>query len=79
MEDPVNWYAEAHLCLRSGVRGKKATELFRGQIAEAIHVALSRSEDERARLFISCEAIDQKLSWAKIAKLAARSDFPVIV
>jgi hypothetical protein len=53
--------------------------LFRGQIAEAIHVALSRSEDERARLFISCETIDQKLSWARIAKLAARSDFPVIV
>jgi len=79
VEDPVNWYAEAWLCLRSGVRGKKASELFRGQIGEAVHVALGRPEDEHPRLFISCETFDRKLSWAKIANLAGRPDFPVIV
>ena len=79
MEDPVNWYAGACLCLRSGVRGKKAAELFRGQISEAVHIALQRPEDERSRLFISCEAVDHKLSWARVVKLAARPDFPVMV
>ena len=79
MEEPVNWYAGACLCLRSGLRGKKAAELFRGQISEVVHVALARPEDERPRLFIACETLDHKLSWAKIAKLAARADFPVIV
>lgn len=79
MEDAVNWYAEAHLCLRSGIRGKKASELFRGQIYEAINMAIARPEDERPRLFISCETIGYKLSWAKIARMAARTDFPIIV
>ncbi|RZL71417.1 MAG: hypothetical protein EOP66_15025 [Sphingomonas sp.] len=79
MEDVVDWYVEACLCLRSGIRGKKASELFRGQIGEAVHVALGRPEDERARLFIQCDTIDARMPWAKIAQLAARPDFPVIV
>lgn len=79
MEDPVNWYAGACLCLRSGVKGKKAEELFRGQIAEVIHAAMQRPEHERLRLFICCEAVNHRLSWAKVVKLAARADFPVMV
>lgn len=79
MEDEIDWYVEAHLCLRSGVRGKKAVELFQGQIGEAIHAALGRPDDERPRLYLICEKHGGKLPWGKIVSLAARSDFPVIV
>lgn len=79
MNDSVDWYVEAHLYLRSGVRGKMAKELFRGQLGEAIHMAIARPADERSRLVIACAAHDTKLTWAKIEKLADRADFPVIV
>lgn len=79
MEETVDWYVEACLCVRSGIRGKKATELFRGQIGEAVHIAMGRPKDEHPRLFITCDKLGGHLSWAKIARLAARTDFPVIV
>jgi CRISPR/Cas system-associated exonuclease Cas4 (RecB family) len=79
VENSVDWYVEARLYLRSGVRGKVGKELFRGQFGEAIHMALARSVDERSRLIIACAAHDPKLTWAKIEKLAVRADFPVIV
>lgn len=79
MADRVSWGSEACLCLRSGVRGKKPTELFRGQIVEAVYVALARPEEERPRLFISCKAPERKLTWAAIVRLAAESDFPIVI
>ena len=79
VEDPIDWYAEARLFLRSGVRGEWTTELFRGHIADAVHAALARPEEERSRLFICCETLDRKLPWAKIVRLSERPDFPVLI
>lgn len=79
VENVINLYAGAQLCLRSGVGGKRATELFRGNIVEAVYAALARPIEERPRLFISGELINGKLSWEKIAKLAERPDFPVLI
>ena len=79
MDETVDWYVEARLYLRSGVRGKMAKELFRGQFGEAIHMAFTRPRNERPRLVITCAAHDSRLTWAMIEKLAARADFPVIV
>ena len=77
--DEVNWWAGAGLYLRSGKRGVASEQLFRGRFLEAINIALARPDDERSRLFIRCEADDKVLPWARLAELASRPDFPVII
>ena len=46
-------------------------------MADVVHVALARPEEERTRLFISYEGIDHELAWVEIVELSARPDFPV--
>jgi len=75
----VNWWAGAHLCLRALSPRTDPTELFRGHLVEAIHLALERPAAERPRLFVRCETIDRKLPWSRIARLAARGDFPGLI
>lgn len=75
----INWWQGVHLCRRSGRRGVRPGSLFRGHLLEAIHVALLRPDDEKPRLFIRFETDERKLSWASIARLAARQDFPTMI
>ena len=77
MTDLVRWGAVACLRLYSEVQHKKPIELFRGQMADVVHVALARPEEERTRLFIWYEGIDHELAWVEIVELSARPDFPV--
>lgn len=77
LTDLVRWGAVACLRLHSEVQHNKPIELFRGQMADVVHVALARLEEERTRLFISYEGIDHELAWIEIVELSARPDFPV--
>lgn len=79
MSDDTNWWAGAHLYLRALSPSAEPTELFRGHLVEAIHLALERPAAERPRLYVQCETIDRELPWSRIAKLAARSDFPGLI
>ena len=77
MSDLINWWQVACLCLCSELPGQQPTELFRGQLSDAVHLALVRPEEERKRLFIICSSKKRKLDWAAIAKLSDLPDFPV--
>lgn len=79
VNDRVSWKTKAWLCRRSGVRRGKPVELFRGELADAVCSALKRPEEERARLFICCEGLKQKLNWAAIVQLSAEPDFPISI
>ena len=78
-EERINWWAGAQLLLRSGKRGIRATEIYRGTFLDAMDAALARPEIERPRLFIRCEGDDKVLFWPSIALLAARPDFPTMI
>jgi len=75
----VNWWAGAGLYLRSSKHGGSSQQIFRGRFLEAMNIALARPDDERSRLFIRCEVDDEVLPWAKLAELAARPDFPMMI
>jgi hypothetical protein len=79
MVDRVKWGSEACLCLRSEMRDAKPLELFRGQIVDAVYLALARPEKERPRLFISHGRNRPTLSWAAIVALSEEPDFPIII
>lgn len=55
------------------------THLFTGVLDEAIHAALARPVDERDRLIIAYEFNSRRLSWNRIAELARRPDFPMLL
>ena len=78
-EYELNWNDRVHLCLRSGRRGVRNAQLFTGTLDEAIHAALARAVDERDRLSIKYEFSSRRLSWTRIAELASRPDFPVLI
>lgn len=78
-EDGINWNDRVHLCLRSGRRGVRNTQLFTGVLDEAIHAALARPVEERDRLVIKYEFTSRRLTWNRIAELAGRADFPMLI
>ena len=79
VDDEVDWWTGARLCLNRGAAEEDPEALGFGTLVEMVDMAISRPRPERPRLSILMELSGAELSWADIAELARRADKPTMI
>lgn len=77
--DQLIWGSVARLYLHSDQKPIARIVLFQGPLAEAVSLAVSRPEQERPRLFISCELFEKELTWVEIDAIFKEPNFPILM
>lgn len=75
----INWWEGVVLWRSSTQPWGNPVALFRGQIVDAIHCALSRASHEHARLSLTFDRTRERIGWDEISELASRRDFPALI